>query len=178
MRTTIGKGFIIFGIILLIASAALTYQRVNPSRLKFENYAPDDSSTVNIVGVPKRLIIDDLGINLEVVPGNIKNDKWSTTYDGVSYLSSSPIPGTAGNSILYGHNWASLLGNLKSAKPGQVIEIVDDSGKVTKFEISFVQVVGPNEKSILDQTSDSRITLYTCTGFLDTKRLVVTALKI
>lgn len=162
---------------MLIAAGTLTFQRYNPNRLKFDDYIPETQSTPQQAGTPKHLIIKELGINLDVFPAEIINDRWQTTYDGVSYLSSSPIPGNNGNSIMYGHNWTSLLGNLKNAKPGQTIEVIDDAGNLTKFKVNYVQVVGPNDKSILDQTDDSRITLYTCTGFLDSKRLVVTAIK-
>lgn len=179
MRKFSGKLLIFTGIACLLTAGYFLFQRVNPNRLKFEGYIPEaEVSTDKPVGVPKHLIIKELGVNLEVVPANVINDRWETTYDGVSYLASSPVPGTVGNSIFYGHNWSSLLGNLKNASPGQIIEIIDDAGRVTRFEVNFVQVVGPDEKSILDQTSDNRLTLYTCTGFLDTKRLVVTAIKI
>jgi len=90
-------------------------------------------------------------------------------------LLDSPIPGRIGNSIFYGHNWTSLLGNLVNAKPGQEISIAFGSGEIERFKISYVQVVKPSQTDILNQTNDRRITLYTCTGFLDSKRLVVVA---
>ncbi len=179
MRKFIGNALMLLGIASLLVAGYFLFQRVNPNRLKFDDYQPNiEVSTDTPAGNPKYLIIKELGINLEVVPANVKNDRWETTYNGVSFLASSPIPGTVGNSIMYGHNWTSLLGNLKQAKPGQIIEVIDDAGRVTRFEVHFVQIVGPDEKSILDQTTDTRLTLYTCTGFLDSKRLVVTAIKI
>ena len=178
MRKIIGKILIFLGLVCLLFAAYFLFQRVNPNRLRFEGYTPSyEAGTDTPAGNPEYLIIKELGINLKIVPANVVNDRWETTYDGVSFLSSSPIPGNSGNSILYGHNWNSLLGNLKNATPGQIIEVIDDAGKVSRFEVNYVQVVGPDEKSILDQTNDSRITLYTCTGFLDSKRLVVTAIK-
>jgi len=178
MRKIFGKFFMFVGVFFLIAAGVLTFQRYNPNRLKFIDYKPATQNVPQRAGAPKHLVINELGINLDVFPAEIVNDRWQTTYDGISYLSTSPIPGNLGNSILYGHNWNSLLGNLKNAKPGQIIEIIDNAGNVTRFEVNFVQVVGPDEKSILNQTTDSRLTLYTCTGFLDSKRLVVTALKV
>lgn len=178
MRILTGRTMMLTGVILIVMAGYLFYQRINPNRLKFDNYTPPNEVSTDIpAGAPKRIIIKELGINLEIVPANIIQDHWQTTFDGVSYLASSPIPGTAGNSIMYGHNWKSLLGNLKNAKPGQTIRVIDNSGHVTNFEINYVQTVDPDDKSILDQTDDSRLTLYTCTGFLDSKRLVVTAIK-
>jgi len=103
------------------------------------------------------------------------NDEWETTDKGVSFLDTSAIPGQLGNSIMYGHNWNSLLGNLKNVSPGQKIEIIDKNGLVTEFIVEIVQEVDPSNSDILAPTNDKRLTLYTCSGFLDSKRLVVTA---
>jgi LPXTG-site transpeptidase (sortase) family protein len=176
---SIGIIFIISGVICLSIASYILFQMYNPNRLKFVGYEQPKlhTNTDKKAGMPKYLIIKDLGINLEVVPSSIKDGVWETTYKGVSYLSASPKPGDIGNSIFYGHNWSSLLGNLKKAKPGQTIRIIDEDGYLTDFKIAFVQVVDPNNKSILDQTTDSRLTIYTCIGLLDSKRLVVTAIK-
>ncbi len=179
LKNIIGKLFILIGIACLAIALYFIFERINPNRLKFNGYTPEagNSDSAYNPGTPKYLIIKDLSINLKVFPSKIVNNRWETTYDGVSFLTSSSIPGTYGNSIFYGHNWKSLLGNLVNAKPGQILEIVSDSGKSEKFVITTIQVVSPNDKSILDSTKDERITLYTCIGFLDSKRLVVTAIK-
>ena len=41
--------------------------------------------------------------------------------------------------------------------------------------IEYTQVVTPDQTHILAPSDDRRVTLYTCTGFLDRKRFVVTA---
>ncbi len=175
-----GEFLIITGIICFGISAFFLFQKLNPNRLKFYNYIPETANFDSAYnpGAPKYLIIKDLSINLKVVPAKVVKNKWETTYDGVSYLTSSSLPGNYGNSIFYGHNWKSLLGNLVNAKPGQVLEVITDSGRSEKFVITTIQVVSPNDKSILSPSKDARITLYTCTGFMDNKRLVVTAMKV
>lgn len=76
---------------------------------------------------------------------------------------------------MYGHNWASILGNLDKTKIGQEIE-VDFANNTTKyFTITGILVVNPSNTSVLLPSTDNRLTLYTCTGFFDTKRLVITA---
>ena len=49
------------------------------------------------------------------------------------------------------------------------------NGEERNFLVEYTSVVDPNQTYILSQTKDKGITLYTCTGFLDTKRFVVTA---
>lgn len=109
-------------------------------------------------------------------PAQIENNKWEATTKGVSYLVTSPVPGNAGNSIIYGHNWGNLLGSLSKIKPGQKIEIVLDDNEKRTFIVEHTSIIGPDQTSVLEDTSDRRITLYTCTGFLDSKRFVVTAI--
>ena len=63
-------------------------------------------------------------------------------------------------------------------KVGDEIKIVYDGGAEKSFEVFFTQVVGPNQSSILNPTEDRRITLYTCSGFLDQARFVVVAKEV
>ena len=179
MRKIFANFIIIAGLCLIISSIFLVWERYNPNRLKFSGYNANavtriDSSNSSL---PMFLIIDDLDIDLPVLPSEINNNRWGTTTKGVSYLKSSVKPGDVGNSIIYGHNWKSLLGNLINAKPGQEIKVVNSNGSTESFKIEYVQTVNPGQVSILDQTTDARLTVYTCTGFLDTKRFVVTAIK-
>jgi LPXTG-site transpeptidase (sortase) family protein len=146
----------------------LTWQRNNPRRLEFENERREDVEQ-NAEGVlPEELVIERVGIRLPVVVGKITNE-------GVTYASDSAAVGERGNSIFYGHNWKSLLGELKRVVPGDEIEIVMADGSRKKFKVEYVQEVSPKEASVLEKTEDKRMTLYTCSGFLDRRRLVVTA---
>jgi sortase (surface protein transpeptidase) len=85
---------------------------------------------------------------LDISDGEVVDDRWSISDTGVSYLTSSVVPGTAGNSVMYGHNKGDILGGL----PMQI---------------------KPTQVEILNQSDDTRLTIYTCSGFLDTARFVV-----
>lgn len=163
------------GIICLISASFFYLQRNNPQRLYFAvNDLPTQSDTKN-TALPTEIIIKDLSLDLPIMPAKLENGKWEATTKGISYLSSSPIPGEAGNSILYGHNWPNLLGNIVKLKPGQVIIIKFADGSVKNFRIDSIATVSPKETGILASSETSQITLYTCTGFLDSKRFVVVA---
>lgn len=174
MTTAISRILIIFGILFLGFGGFLLFQHSTPQRLSFKNYKP--SSQISHVEQQSRMRIPSLNMDLEIIPSKITNNIWEATSQGVSYLASSPIPGEKGNSILYGHNWTSLLGNLTKIKPGAEINITLKDKEKKTFIVEYVSVVGPNDTQILTNTDDARITLYTCTGFLDSKRFVVTAL--
>ena len=126
--------------------------------------------------MPQEIVIRDLNIYLPIYPAEIKNNSWESTTEGVSYLSSSPLPGNTGNSIIYGHNWESLLGRLTKIKPGQEIQILYADKTAKTFVVEYTQVTTSDQTHILSQTKDKRLTIYTCTGFLDFKRFVAVAL--
>jgi LPXTG-site transpeptidase (sortase) family protein len=165
--------FILLGLITLLFGGYLIYERTNPKHLAFNNIK-------NLAGVsnslPKAVLIPSLDIKLPIFPAKIEKYSWESTTQGVSYLTGSPVPGNMGNSILYGHNWSSLLGRLPAVKPGAKIEIVFSDNTKKTFIVSYTSVVTPDQTHVLSASSDSRITIYTCTGFLDTKRFVATAI--
>lgn len=172
---------------IIVSLAGSTYAiRNNPARLSFDSIDTYVSPTSKLedkdideeISQPKLIIIKDIGVNLPIIPAKHPTTKWETTTEGVSYLESSPIPGQVGNSIMYGHDWGSLLGNLPKARPGMTIKIIYDNGTSSDFVITHTQEVTAHETSILKDTQDTRITIYTCIGLFDNKRFVVTAKKI
>lgn len=146
--------------------------------LYFDDYTPPGASATPSAGpsgMPVRLRLPSVSLDLLVVPAYKTGSRWPTTSRGISYLASSPLPGEIGNSIFYGHNWSRILGQLKNSRPGDPLAIVYSDGRTNTFTIQEVKTVGPNATEILDPADFPQITLYTCTGFLDTRRLVVTA---
>ena len=168
------KFFIFLGIFFLILSAHLVYQRYSPKKLEFKNL--NVSKSVSSELTPVKVSVPRLGIENLVISSQIEDGKWEATNDGISFLSNSPVPGYNGNSIFYGHNWPNLLGKLTQVKPGDRIEVLLNNGDKKIFKVEYTSVVDPSQTHILDQTKDQRITIYTCTGFLDSKRFVATAI--
>lgn len=167
--------FFIIGIILLLSAAFLIWQRYTPQRLAFNSYPTGGTGTQTSQKTPVRIDIARLNIALPVIPMSITQGKWSATDKGIAYLSGTPLPGDPGNSILYGHNWPNLLGKLVYIVPGDAIKITFSDGTIKRFLVAYTTTVTPDETHILSKSSDTRITLYTCTGFLDSKRFVAVA---
>ena len=168
------KFLIIFGLACYVLGVFLIWERNNPNRLAFKNYA-GNFKNAKVLNPPTRIIIRDLGIDLPIYPAKLINNEWQTTTDGASYLVSSPIPGDIGNSIIYAHDWVSLFGPLLNARRGERVEIEYADKTRKTFVIGQTSVVSYNQTSVLAPTKDRRITLYTCTGFLDSQRMVAVA---
>lgn len=155
----------------------LLWQKYVPAKLSFTNtqLVQNTTTTQNTSKLPVRLQISALDIDVAVQAMSFADSHWSAPSQGIVYLLDTPLPGQMGNSVLYGHNWNSLLGNLNKAKVGQTITIQFSDKSVQNFTIQSIRVVSSNQAEVLDQSKDQRLTLYTCTGFWDQKRLVVVA---
>ncbi|HWY79076.1 MAG TPA: sortase [Candidatus Sulfotelmatobacter sp.] len=160
---------------LLTVGAYQIYLHESPSQLAFDNYSYAKPEEIT-QKTPKRITISSLGIDLPIYKAAIINNIWPTTGSGVSYLTSSPLPGEKGNSVIYAHNWRSLFGKLVDAKIGDSVVVMYPDNTKKVFIISYTSIVSPSESTILASSNDKRITLYTCTGFLDSKRFVAVAI--
>lgn len=156
----------------------LMLERTTPRRLQFniddlktETFQSESAGSQKPVGI----IIERIGVWLPVYPATITNQSWDTTTKGVSFVTHSGIPGERGNAVFYGHNWPNLLARLPQVVPGDRIAVIfpDNSQKV--FEVSTTQEVTPDDSSVLAESTDPILTLYTCSGFMDSKRFVVVA---
>lgn len=169
MKRITGALYIIVSIVLLVYGAVLIRERTTPVKAEQTSNAPIQfSDSIFSVHIPSA------GIELPAYRAVITGTTWQTSKRGISYLSTSPLPGEKGNSVLYGHNWPNLLNKLHGVKPGDAI-FITAKNKTTQFMVRFVAVVGPRESSVYAPSGDTRLTIYTCTGFLDRKRLVITA---
>ena len=160
--------------ICVLLSAILFAQRYRPVVGNVQ--IAGTSSYTGELTAPAGIAIPSIGLNLPTVITYMQGKKWPTTPTGVSYLANSAIPGDQGNAVFYGHNWPAILGNLGNTKTGDKIVIQYQNGKTRDFTVDQVKIVGPNATEILASSETPKITLYTCTGFLDSQRLVVTAI--
>ena len=163
--------------IFLLAIAVFSFYRVYSI---YETRHRDLSGIVVQVekGVftPVRFVIKDLGIDLPIFESEIFEGEWEDTKEGISYLKTSPLPGDVGNTIMYGHNWENVLKNLRHISKDSKIEITFSDGQVRTFVFNDKFDVTTDQIHILDQSNYPKLTIYTCDNFLDSKRLVVTAL--
>lgn len=169
------KFILILGLLLIgLSIGSDIYKKSLPI---FIGYEPQLQEAVEIVpSNPKTLVIPDISVDLDVETSQAKGNVWQISETGVSYLASSATLEQTGNTVIYGHNKKNLLGKLPQLKKGAPIYLTDDSGKTYKFVVSEILTVKPEDVWILTETSEKILTLYTCTGFLDSKRLVIRAL--
>ena len=166
----IGLTLLIAGSLLVAGSAYLIYQeqqRVLPPALVLQQTAPEANTQ------PVHLELIKAGVSVKVEPGYLQNGRWSVVPDAANYLVSSSLPDEGGNILIYGHNKKEVLANLKQAEIGEVVELTSKDGQKRQYRIVKRYVTGSNDTSPLEERMEETLTIYTCTGFLDTKRLVI-----
>ena len=161
--------FIILGAALIFLSTSLPLAPTSPNT---------ESQITETVAKPAKIYIPKLVKILDITDGQVRNNRWTVATTGVSYLASSALPGEIGNSVIYGHNRKDILGDLPKVAVGDVIYITMQNGDIIKYEVFEKKEIKPTQVEILNETKDSRLTIYTCSGFLDQSRFVVIAKKI
>ena len=133
--------------------------------------------------VLERKILEELNtkiyINSIEVEGNIFEGLESKTMNkGFWHFPTSSLPGQKGNTVIIGHRYAKLppnkdtFFNLDKVKVGDKIEIVQLDSTYT-YIVTDTRTVGKNDISVLQDYSDYRVTLITCSPLWSSEQRLV-----
>lgn len=159
--------FIASGIYLSYRDRILSFA-VTPTTVEFSERQPP----------PIAVTIQAINLTLPLTAGWIKNGVWQLSQTTPLHLATSAHPGEKGNIVIYGHNKKSLFGKLKQLKVNDSLQLESADGSIHEYRITMIKTVKPTEIEAVLPTATETLTLYTCIGFLDTKRLIVQALPI
>ena len=123
---------------------------------------------------PKRITIPKLSIDLEVNEANIIDGFWEVFDTKAGWGKGSSPPGFVGNQVIFAHARKGLFGNLDKIEINDNIYVFNE-GERYLYNVTEIMEVYPGETEVISMTDDERLTLYTCSGFRDQKRLVVIA---
>ena len=124
---------------------------------------------------PVRILIPKVDIDLKVVDAPVINGYWELSDTTASYGLGSGHPGTKSNTVIFAHARTGLFYNLKDVQVGDVIYVFTKN-KWYQYKVNKITAVYPNQTDVIKPTKNEVLTLYTCTGFTDDKRLIVTAI--
>lgn len=162
------------GLVLLIVAGALQYFRDRSLRVDaqvMQQYSPVPPGAP---GPPTRIKVADL-INIPVEGHNYSNGQWTVSETVASYLTQSAKPGEPGNIIVYGHNRPQIFSPLTKTKVGDEVILTTDDGRERRYAVRTIREVDPSQVESLQPTPTETLTIYTCSGFLDSKRFIVIA---
>ena len=156
--TGIGLLCVISGFILIFSK--LSYAK---SQIKLNNNSP------------VRLIIPSLRVYLPIVESEIVGTHWQISPTDVNHLVSSSNPGENNNIVIYGHNKWEILGKLKDLEIGAQIDIKTVNGQIHTYQIFDKKEVNQYAVAYIKPTNTEMLTIFTCSGWFDSKRLIIQA---
>ncbi len=126
-----------------------------------------------------QLEIPAIGVNAYVLEGlTYQQAVWSKLLqEGPAHLEGSSLPGQPGNSVIFGHVniWGSVFAHLDELAPGNSITLQTLTGTYV-YVVEGSQVVPQTDvAAVAPHGGPPTLQLVTCSGLLDTHRLVITA---
>lgn len=161
--------FIVFGVLLL------RFQRTNQVVIIPESNSANLSKNSNSIqklkeaGIPVRVAVSDVGIDVPVQKGFYDPDKktWTLSLDKAQFAMMSNTPNAVeGNTYIYGHARANVFAPLLKAKPGAVAVVNTENGQEYSYRLKTILVVKPEDSSMLQYHGSPILTLQTCSGSL------------
>lgn len=134
----------------------------------------------SLLGAPKtsqppiRIVIPSLAMDLPVVEARVIAGFWELSENSASHGVGSANPGDIGNTVIFAHARDELFGPLRNIKNDATIYLMTDD-QWYWYQVQEIKLVNPNDVEVIAPTPDQTLTLFTCSGFLDTKRLIIIA---
>lgn len=123
----------------------------------------------NLDFTPTHIKAYPVGVEVDILPATIKDGVWPVFANAAGYVTNG------NNLIIYGHNKNEVMGPIRWIKEGAEITLIDQSGNQHKYEVIKTDIVEPDNLSYIQKSDQKILTVYTCIGFLDSKRFVVVA---
>lgn len=156
---------IISGLLLISTFLTWRYHQIRILSFNTKEVTKLNSSAV----MPVHIKAYPVGIDVKVKPAVITNGVWPVFPNEAGYVANGK------NIIIYGHNKNNIFGPIRYIKKGAKITIITSDDKTYEYEVIKTDVVEPSNLSYIESKDSDTITLYTCVGFLDSKRFIVVA---
>lgn len=172
-RRTVGLWFLMLGFLLVTFPTA--YKTIRPV-----GYAEPIRIDRSLLGnstspePPQRIVIPAIAMDLPVIEAAVVGGFWELSETTASHGAGSANPGDIGNTVIFAHARDELFGPLRNIqKETQIYLFTKD--RWHQYAVVDIKLVDPNAVEVIAPTNDETLTLFTCSGFLDTKRLIVIA---
>lgn len=123
---------------------------------------------------PLRIVVPTRKVDLSIVEAPVVNGYWELSETTASHGVGSANPGENGNIVVFAHARDNLFSPLREIKNGEIIYILSKD-RWFRYAVTETKLVTPDQIEHIKPTDTEQLTLFTCSGFLDTKRLIVHA---
>jgi sortase A len=106
------------------------------------------------------LTVPSRGVSLYVLAGT----SGRSLAFGPGHVDGTALPGSAGNSVIVAHR-DTHFAFLRDLREDEEIDVEDARGRLTRYRVREVAVVGKGETRLLDPADSPQLTLITCWPF-------------
>jgi len=174
-RYLFGLFFILFGLLYIYTYPLIFQEKHEVASSKEPIVAGQEFKKEKEESEVKRIIIPDLSIDLEVTPSKLINGYWETSETTASHGLGSKNPGESGNIVIFAHAREGLFLDIRGIEKDSVVYVLTKD-KWHRYKVTETSEVLPTETRVVAPTESEELTLFTCSGFFDEKRLIVKAL--
>ncbi|MFN8619007.1 MAG: sortase [Dehalococcoidia bacterium] len=147
---------------------------------------PANLRSLSASGLPTRIVVPSAAVDAPIaeVGVTVSDGKatWETAWKAAGHHIDSALPGQPGNMVITGHVSVADRSNLAVFKQldkvaeGDTVEVYSGD-QIYRYSVSKVMVVPPSAVKLLRSSSESTVTLVTCTRDLKNRLVVVGTLQ-
>jgi sortase A len=115
-----------------------------------------------------------MSLDIPIVEARVIDGFWELSETTASHGVGSANPGELGNTVIFAHARDELFGPLRNLRQDAFVYVLSKD-RWFRYQVIETKLVDPNAVEVIAPTEDEILTLYTCSGFFDTKRLIVVA---
>lgn len=169
-------GIVFFGLGILIIALPRFEPYINPPQTLNEPIKAHSTYTQKptLNNIPTRVIIPAVSIDLPVTISHLERGVWVPSETSASFGEGSASPGENNNTVIFAHAREGLFLPLRNVTIADTVYVFTKSAYYS-YTVESIQEVNPLDVYTVKPTDDERLTLFTCSGFFDQKRLVIVA---
>jgi LPXTG-site transpeptidase (sortase) family protein len=145
----------------------LSQQVYQDNAQSLQNNQPLRSVAPKISGVPKRIQIPSVGIDLKIIPGyyNPKDQSWTLSLNDAQWGAMTSRPNNKeGLTFIYAHYRKNVFYTLPHVTPGSAAIVTTQNGHVFTYRYRGSTIVKPQNTNILKYKGKPILLLQTCSG--------------
>ena len=127
-------------------------------------------------GVPTRVEVKSIALDLQVKPGSYEPENQTWTLDDTSaFYADRTVPANTrnGTTLLYGHGTWPVFGRIGDIREGDEARVTTDTGLTFTYVFQSSRQVTPTDTSVLTSQGPPTLVLQTCSGPFDKYRTLV-----
>lgn len=129
-----------------------------------------------VQGIPVRVVIPSVGIDVGVAVGSYdpSNDSWTLDNTQAFYADTSvPVNDNNGVTLIYGHARSAVFSRILQLIDGAEVAVYTDNGTIFHYVYEARQDVDPTDLSIVHSDGPPTLMLQTCSGPFDAYRTMI-----